>query len=377
MSRIASGYLVVALVLAPPSVLFGQDLRALRERLDREAALSATHATALQESRAPMRTYAGATDTIAIAGGAITVLAQREVAAVARAAAAQADSILAGIAPLLSRIQGAIVHVGLDSTGWRARTDGRPRAVVRFSVPPHRDASHSEGEPEPESISRAIEGTVLNRVMERNRTPFFIWRRGNLPLRREDIAREPEWGSVRFEVLETRSLLGPRCYRGDISACSMLLGFTRVDNPIAAWYDSTARLEMVTEAQSSLVRQNREATESCLAGNDDACLRALRAARRTYELPPGGPLSRDALTWQAIQIGGEGAVTRLLSHPGTPDEALAAAARVPIDSVIRVWNQNMRRGALGSDSLTPAMTLVAIGWVIILLGLSTRITRWR
>lgn len=377
MSRAIGCCFVASLVLAVPRPGSGQDLRAMRERLDREAALSAAHATELREYRSPTRIYSGATDTIRIAGGYITVLAQREVAPVARAAAAQSDSVLGRIAPLLSHVAGAIVHVSLDSTGWRARADGRPRAVVRFSMPPHRDAAHSEGDPEAESIARSIEGTALNRIMERSRAPFFVWRRGNLPLRAEDVAREPEWSSVRFEVLETRSLLGPRCYRGDVAACAMLLGFARVDNPVAAWYDSTARFQMVTEAQSALVRQNREATEACLAGSDDACVRALRSSRYAYEQPPGGPLARDALTWQAVQIGGEGAVTRLLSHRGTPAEALSAAARAPLDSVIRVWNQNVRRGSLGSDSLTPVMTLVAIGWVLILLGLSTRITRWR
>jgi hypothetical protein len=76
-------------------------------------------------------------------------------------------------------------------------------------------------------------------------------------------------------------------------------------------------------------------------------------------------------------MGGDGAVERLLTSTGSPSEALAAAAKVPTDSVIRAWQRGMRDGAVGSDDLTLTMSLVAIGWVLLLLFLSTRITRWR
>ena len=76
-------------------------------------------------------------------------------------------------------------------------------------------------------------------------------------------------------------------------------------------------------------------------------------------------------------MGGDGAVERLLTSNGTAAEALAAAAKVPTDSVIRAWQRGMRDGAVGSDDLSIKMAVVAIGWVLLLLLLSTRISRWR
>jgi hypothetical protein len=107
-----------------------------------------------------------------------------------------------------------------------------------------------------------------------------------------------------------------------------------------------------------------------------ACGRVLHTLN-IFELPPAGPVARDALTWQAIRMGGEGAVERLITHPGQPAEALAAAARVPADSVIKAWHRNIREGSLGSDDLGVSMVLVAMGWVALLAFLATRITRWR
>jgi hypothetical protein len=373
MSKLAGYLLVVGLA---PTVLRGQDLRVMRERLQREVQLAAEARAATEEYRSLERRFATATDTVVIAEGSITVLADRNIATVARQAARQADSVLRQVSAVLLRIRGDKVYIALDTITQRYQGNADPVVVIRYSVPPHRTASHNIAKVNVEEIARLIEGTAVGRATTIGRTPFTAWRRGNLPLRAEDLAHEPDWGNVRFDLLESPSVLGPRCYRGDIVACSMQLGLTPVEDPVMAWYDSLTRISAVKRDTARTLRWDEAATRDCLTGNDAACGRALHAIRM-FELPPAGPFSRDALTWQAIRMGGEGAIERLIMSGGTPAEALAAAAKVPADSVIKAWHRNIREGSLSSDDLHLPMMLVALGWVALLAFLSTRITRWR
>jgi hypothetical protein len=370
MSRLV-GYLIVIGLL--PAILPGQDVRVFRERLQREAEVSTRAMAELMEYRSLERRSRTATDTMVIAGGNVTILTQRNIAPLMRTAAAQTDSVLRTIDDLLARVRGGTVYAELDTADG---SDARRKIRLYYVLPPNRSPAQFDARVDAEEVSRAIEGTVVHRVMDRGRFRFLAWRRSGVPLRAEDVKREPAWETVRFDILESPSVLGPRCYRGDIVACSMQLGLTPVDDPVMAWYDSVTRVSAVRQASERASRFDRVATEECLKGSDAACGRALHAIK-TFELPPAGPASRDALVWQAINMGGEGAVERLLTNTGSASDALAAAAKAPTDSVIRAWQLGMRNGAVGSNDMTLMMALVAIGWVLLFLFLSTRITRWR
>jgi hypothetical protein len=273
-------------------------------------------------------------------------------------------------------VRGGVLYAELDTAGRRYASNKDREIRLYYLLPPNKSPGQFDARWNVEDISRAIEGTIVHRVMDRARTPVLAWRRSSPPLRAEDARREPAWEAVRFDILESPSVLGPRCYRGDIVACSMQLGLTPVDDPVMAWYDSLTRVSTVRRAMDRAERFDKTATTECLKGNDAACGRALYAIH-SFERPPAGPASRDALIWQAIHMGGDGAVERMLTSSGTAAEALAAAAKVPADSVIRAWQRGMHNGGVGSDDLSVKMTLVAIGWVLLLLLASTRITRWR
>jgi hypothetical protein len=367
------GFVILAGLI--PATLGAQNAQLLRERLAREFQISARATRELAAYQSFERRFRTATDTIVIAGGNITVLTHRNIAPTVRAAAAEADTVLRAVEAVLPRVRGGIFYAELDSSGGRYRSS-EPVVLMQFILPPNRNPTGLEAQTGVKEIARVIEGTVMQRAVNMRRTPFTAWRRGNLPLRVEDVERQPSWEGVRFDILETRSVLGPRCYRGDIAACSMQLGLTRVEDPVMSWYDSVTRIATVKERELSAKRYDGATTERCLAGNDSECASLLRRLR-TFENAPAGGASRDALVWQAIKMGGEGAAQRLLMSEGTPAEALAAAAKAPTDSIIKLWQRNVREGGIGSDSLSVRMVIVAIGWIALLLFLSTRISRWR
>jgi hypothetical protein len=378
MSRILAGYVIVAGLF--PAALASQDLRAMRERIGREAEAARQAGAVVQELRSLERRTRTATDTIVIAGGNITVLSQADVAAVVRAGAMQADSVMRPIAELLAPLRGTIVYAERDTRSVYTNEE-RPIITLYYSAPPHRNPARMESSIEAEPVARLIEGTAVSRAVAANyadtskRLPIFMWRRANFPLRKEDRT-EPKWGDVRFDILESPSLLGPRCYRGDLVSCSMLLGFTPVDDPVMVWYDSLTRVRTVTDRRHMALRVNRDLTDACEHGNDAACGRVLHQMH-LYRDPPAGAVARDALIWEAIRLGGDDALPRLMTHRGPPAEAIAAAAGVPVDSVVKTWQRHVREGALGSDDLGLVLVIGAIGWTALLLFLSTRISRWR
>jgi hypothetical protein len=373
MSRTLTGFVIVAGLL--PAALAGQDARLMRERVAREAEAARAAALVVQEIRTAFQRRARtATDTIMIAGGNIAVVSHADVAPLARAAAAQADSVLGQIVPLLSPVKGTVVYLENDSSSVYS-DEKKPIIAMQYDAPPHRSPSRMESGVDAEQIARLIEGTATSRALNAAKLPIYKWRQGNYPLRKED-AREPSWDEVRFEIIDSPSLLGARCYRGDVVSCSMLLGLTPVEDPVMAWYDSSARLNRVKDRRGQALRTDRQLTEACERGDDAACGRLLNAMNE-FQNPPGGDLSHDALMWEALRIGGDSAVVRLLTSGAMPAEAIAAAARVPADSVVRAWQRHVREGSLGSNDLTLALVIVSIGWVALLLFLTTRISRWR
>jgi hypothetical protein len=373
MSRLlsASGYVVSLCLVSMP--LAAQDLRAMAERLDHEVAASARLRTAVGDWRTENRRFKGAADSVTIAGGAIKVVATANAIALARSAARIADSVLLQHPRLTEAIRGAVASIEVDTS--RHYNDRRGAAIIRFSINPGAGAISDLSEMNPDLVARMIEEAATGRALDRTRGPYYRWHRANPPQRVEDLDTV-DWGAVRYDVLGSRSLLGPRCYKGEIGACTMLLGLDTVDDPVMAWYDSLARFDAVSSNAERARRFSREATDRCLAGDDAACGRALRAIHM-YELPPGGGGTRDALMRQALIMGGEGAVDRLITAKGTAGDALAAAAGVPLDSVVKAWHHQLQEASLGSDVTSPLMVIVAIIWIGILFGLSTRISRWR
>lgn len=370
-----AGYLIVAGI--SPARSMAQSPALLRDRLDQEVARANRAKAALEKYVLDYRNARVLTDTFVIAGGHIRIVTQPRIAAVVKEAARRADSTLREVHEVLPVLAGSVIEVRYDTSGYQYSGYDGPKARLNLSMPPQRGSRNANASVEADAIAFSIEELTINQTVDRVRNPFYLWRRStSLPLRAADRNRETDWSAVRYDLLASRSLLGPRCYNGEIAACSMQLGLTTTDDPVMSWYDSLTRFDEVKNHRERAARFNRADTEKCLQGDDVACGRALHSIDM-LELPPAGGISREAIVLEAIKLGGDGAVQRIIASRGTPSEALAAAARVPVDSVLKVWQRKVHQDSIGSDDLSVKIIIVAVGWIALLLGLSTRISRWR
>jgi hypothetical protein len=109
---------------------------------------------------------------------------------------------------------------------------------------------------------------------------------------------------------------------------------------------------------------------------DDACLRLLHMQLSYRSALPGRGVR--SLVLEARVIGGEGTFTRLVADTTAPlGDRLAAAAGVPLDSLLRVWHARMLEAApartrVGSVSAWMSFLVVALAGTLAL-----RSTRWR
>jgi hypothetical protein len=372
-----SGYILAASVsvsVVVASSADAQDVRELGRRLDSIALLAA-------EARNELNAYDRArpvapkrwTDSVVIAGGKVTVYSNRDVAPLAKVAASRADSIFRQLGGATATFPSLMFSVRRDTTRGLDR-----RLSIIVSYHPAPGGSINSGAPEDaKAIAKVIVDQATGVVLDRSQSPFSKWlRRSPVPLDPHDIAIEPDWGSVRLDLISSPSLLGKGCYGGDADACAMYLGLQSVADPVMAWYDSLARYNQVKVNSDWAFRNQSGATTRCLEGSDKDCGTALRAMGH-YVDPPGNAFARAAIMRQAIALGGDRAAERLLTSTGSASDALAAAANAPIDSVIRAWQRNVRERAISSRDLSLRLSLVAIGWIAVLGFVALRSSRWR
>jgi hypothetical protein len=379
MSRISGFIIVAGLITARPAV--AQSRAELESRVAAARARLTQANVAVSEFNARRRVVRTATDTATIANGAITIISDRTLAPLVKPAIARADAALRNVDGLIPRLAGSEYRLrqsDSDSLVDADESHRKEKPQVLFAIRRAKTRFDADAATMPmESVAIAHEMVVqtVNRLADGN-MPFAAWHLGGLPYDSADVSLPIDWGAVRFSLLDSKANVGPKCYRGDLLACSMALGLTRADDPVMAWYDSLTRIQTVRDNRGAAISANAEATKQCLNGVDRACGDALRAINRLTR-PTAGALATQSLLTIAVRMGGPRAVERILSSAGTPSDAIAAGAGVPIDSVLRVWQKNVHDEAIGSETLTVGMVLTALFWIAVLLVLATRISRWR
>lgn len=347
-----------------------QDARELARRVDEAMALRARVAVRyvqLQGRRAAPRVYP---DTVVALGGALRVVTSAEFVPVVRDAAARAEAFLrrrAGdAAPRLTPI---VLAVWTDSI--RRREHG---LIVASRVDGH-DLEGANIVADAPSIARVAEAIFQAQVGTDRLPAFAAWLQGSLPL---DDATAREWRALRLELVSTRATIAHRCFAGDIAACEATLGLAPAADPATAWYDAAARRAVVADARAS-ARLDAPAAAACVAGSDATCLALLRTSEALAgaTLPPGSRGARIALVQEAIAAGGPGALARLATSADSPAAALEAMGGLPLDALVRRWQRRARTGGAESESATPLVALTAVGWILILGGVSLGSPRWR
>lgn len=140
------------------------------------------------------------------------------------------------------------------------------------------------------------------------------------------------------------------------------------------------RPEGLARAHLELVTSGTEGTPDCIGGDVEPCAALLRLHERDLPSIPERPLlmARRVLMQVALEMGGEGAYGRMLSaQGGTVGDQLAAAAAVPVDTVLRRWHTAVMAARPESTILTKKGAWMAFFWVVLFVAVASRSSRWR
>ena len=168
------------------------------------------------------------------------------------------------------------------------------------------------------------------------------------------------------------------CYQGDVAACRRALGLEPGDL-LDQWYDAGDRQRVVigNDPVSWRGASLRDLARCRDGGDDVACTTVLRAVSFDWIEPPFTPPTRAFVVDVALELGGAEAYDRLLTTRGPIAARLAAAARLPLDSVVRAWRARLIDAAPATVTVYPAGAWAALLWAAVLAVVGLGSSRWR
>ena len=366
----ASATVLWIAAMASPRRSGAQDMHELERRVDETVAARREATAALDAYRRRGSAPRVFPDTVAILGGAVLLLTDREFLPIVRDASALVEAFVrARVGPGTGVLRGNVFAVWSDSI--RRAEHGlatSPRVNQRETDVRYAIANAP-------SLAQVLDMHLQEQVGTRKKPQFREWLAGPLPLA---PATSTEWRVLRLELVSSASAVAHRCFAGDMAACKVTLGFVSEPDPATAWYDSTTRRELVRVA-SGAGRVERHMAARCLAGRDSACVALLRTSPEMGQwlTPPGTGRARTTLVQQAFSMGQPGALARLDAGTDLPPDALSAIAGVPFDTLLSQWQRHAHDGGVESESATPVIALTALGWILAMGVLSLRSPRWR
>ena len=206
--------------------------------------------------------------------------------------------------------------------------------------------------------------------------PSLLAWTGNRAASALDTVTTAHWASLRLDLVSASEAVVRRCYDGDIGACLTALELKPTKDPVAEWYDASGRRAYVERNDWAARQASREQSERCIAGDDASCIAVMRIMFRRSQ-PRPALYNRITLVQTAMALGGSGANGRLLNSTGQPSERLAAVARVPVDSVVRVWLDRTRSARIASDAMSLPIAVSSLAWILACGAMALRSSRWR
>ncbi|MCK5650046.1 MAG: hypothetical protein KAJ42_01655, partial [Gemmatimonadetes bacterium] len=189
--------------------------------------------------------------------------------------------------------------------------------------------------------------------------------------------RGHEWYYRRFVTVPSQVVR--RCFAGELASCWDAVGVSEGDDLWKVWYSDADRREFVR----SLSRDWRNRGihplwDGCVdLGLTAACDALLKRRFEEPVIPLSGAF-RASLTFRALRIGGEGSYLRLISDDSlSPRDRLANAAGVHADSLMAVWRDEIMAARPNHTAGMGRAGATALGWILLLLFLAARSTRWR
>lgn len=186
--------------------------------------------------------------------------------------------------------------------------------------------------------------------------------------------------STYLELLTAPSATTRRCFAGDVAGCRDAFDLPPTPDPYRRWYGPEERRVIVQEVVTGNdVLSMRDLYQRCVTrGDDSACLRLLQRQPPSAIPQPLGDPSRIGLVRLALELGGRGAFSRLMTARGQPvDGQLAAAAAMPADSLLMAWRSRVLAARPQPVTLNPRGAWVALMWGLVFGMLAFGSTRWR
>jgi hypothetical protein len=182
------------------------------------------------------------------------------------------------------------------------------------------------------------------------------------------------------DLVTSASQVSSRCLAGDLKRCRDALGLVPVNDPLLEWYDPAERRLLVKRMDGLLnVGPQKVQFDECVTRHAYAtCDRILRRIPG-YVVPPPLPASaRHHLFRIALHAGGPDAYERLMAGPArSVDARLGDAARMPVDSVISRWRNDLIDARPASPMPSPLTSWTAVAWGIAIVLISLRFSAWR
>ncbi|HEY9228697.1 MAG TPA: hypothetical protein VIP11_18725 [Gemmatimonadaceae bacterium] len=168
------------------------------------------------------------------------------------------------------------------------------------------------------------------------------------------------------------------CANGRLDRCAQALGLVATSDPIKTLYDETEQRGMIERYAHVLRKMDEPKYGRCINENRqatcDSLLRAIPVGAITTSVPA---VVRQNFLHYALFIGGDGAFDRLSAAKGTVSDRIAAAARVPTDSVIHGWYETLMHSPSSSTAINMTTVVSSIFWALLCGALSLRSSRWR
>jgi hypothetical protein len=189
--------------------------------------------------------------------------------------------------------------------------------------------------------------------------------------------RGHEWYYRRFATVPSQAVR--LCFAGDLDSCWDAVGVSEADDLWKEWYTDADRREFVRSLSTRWwIRGSDPLRVGCVEEGLTAACDALLKRRFEEPVIPLTGAFRASLTFRALQIGGEGAYLRLISDETlSPRDRLAYAAGVDADSLMAVWRDEIMNARPRHAAGMGRAGATALGWILILLFLAARSTRWR
>lgn len=198
---------------------------------------------------------------------------------------------------------------------------------------------------------------------------------------RPDVRSEHDRATVYVQLVTAPSDASRRCFLGDVARCVDALGLGDAAAQLERWYPSAGeRRSIVTGSFAEYFNHGATAAafRACASGSDGDCTELLRGLPGGALPRPLGYEARATLVHLALRLGGREAYRRLLANPsGTVGARLAAAAGVPLESVVDRWRRDIIASRPATVLLPTWAFAVALAWTAIFAGCGLWSTRWR